>query len=367
MLPKGWEELRRAARFLARCVPPAERDVRLTELERRQTVDGDRTRAVQRLREAVTRGYRNAADLEADEALAALRSSPEVRPLLVEMRKGAGGGRLRPPLRAGPTEDSGAAAGGPVVRCRVGLSGKERPMPVHDHFTRSLSMTHPWRGFHSAWANTITRRLNGGLLPECYWAIPNVDLGGSVEIDVATVEHQGQTATGPPAGVATWAPPSPTITLPVDFTHVETIEVQVFADEGGPRLRGAVELVSPANKDRPSNRRAFAVKCASYLQQEAGVVVVDVVTDRCANLHEEIMRALELGNGAPWQSPTRLYAVAYRTANVEGQPRFQAWAEALALGAPLPCLPLWLGPELSVPIDLEAAYTETCTNLRLRM
>jgi hypothetical protein len=96
----------------------------------------------------------------------------------------------------------------------------------------------------------------------------------------------------------------------------------VFADEDGPRLRGAIELVSPSNKDRPSERRAFAVKCASYLQQGAGVVVIDAVTTRRSNMHEELLRTLELGNGAPWRSPTDLYAVAYRAATMEGRSSF---------------------------------------------
>src|SRR5439155_8226446 len=111
---------------------------------------------------------------------------------------------------------------------------------------------------------------------------------------------------------------------------------------------------------------AFAVKCASYLQQGAGVVVIDVVTTRHSNLHEELLRTLELGNGAPWRSPTDLYAVAYRTAMVEGQPNFQAWTEALTLAAPLPRLPLWLGLDLAIPLDLEASYLDTCASLRLR-
>ena len=37
----------------------------------------------------------------------------------------------------------------------------------------------------------------------------------------------------------------------------------------------AIELVSEANKDREENRRAFAVKCGSYLQKGVALVVVD--------------------------------------------------------------------------------------------
>ena len=40
----------------------------------------------------------------------------------------------------------------------------------------------------------------------------------------------------------------------------DEIEVLVIHRSGGPTLVGAIELVSPANKDRPETRRAFAAK-----------------------------------------------------------------------------------------------------------
>jgi len=42
-------------------------------------------------------------------------------------------------------------------------------MPLLDHFHPPLSVTHPWKGFHSAWANAITNGLNEAL-PEGYYA-----------------------------------------------------------------------------------------------------------------------------------------------------------------------------------------------------
>jgi hypothetical protein len=67
-----------------------------------------------------------------------------------------------------------------------------------------------------------------------------------------------------------------------------------------------------------------------------------------------------------WESPTRLYAVAYRAADVDERRQLQAWAEPLALGEPLPRLPLWLGTDICVPLDFEATYQATCTDLRVR-
>jgi hypothetical protein len=206
-------------------------------------------------------------------------------------------------------------------------------MPLLEHFRPPLSMTHPWKGFHSAWANAITIGLNE-VLPEGYYAIPEVPLGDQIEIDGATLE-----------GVA----------------------VHVFQDQGGPQLRAAIELVSPANKDRPRSRLTFAAKCAGHLEQGVAVVVLDTVTGRRANLHAEIAQTLEAGDGLAWDSPTHLYAVAYRSVSRQGQTQVEAWPEALAVGEQLPVLPLWIGVDLSLPLPLETSYAAACRALRIAM
>ena len=85
--------------------------------------------------------------------------------------------------------------------------------------------------------------------------------------------------------------PSPTQTVPIAII-TDIVEILVFSQEAGPTLAGALELASPANKDRPAHRDAFVSKCATYLQQGVGLVIVDVVTDRRANLHDELLARL---------------------------------------------------------------------------
>ena len=72
----------------------------------------------------------------------------------------------------------------------------------------------------------------------------------------------------------------------------DEIEVQVIQRSGGPTLVAAIELVSPRNKDRIEARRAFAAKRAGYLQLGIGLLIVDVVTERRANLHDELIQLL---------------------------------------------------------------------------
>jgi uncharacterized protein DUF4058 len=185
-------------------------------------------------------------------------------------------------------------------------------MPLLDHFHPPLSIQRHWEGFHSAWAGEIARRLNQDLPPR-YFAEPNVRIGGQVEIDVAT-PHKADPLPFPGGGIATavWAPPHPQVTLPIDLTDLDVFEIRVVIEEGGPTLVAAVELVSPANKDRPAHQQAFAVKCAAYLQQGVSLIVIDVVTSRDANLHLELMRLLAPGYETARDPDPGLHAVAYR-------------------------------------------------------
>src|SRR5215207_5265092 len=157
-------------------------------------------------------------------------------------------------------------------------------MPLMDHFHAPLHPRRHWESFHVTWAGTIADLLNESLLPDGYFAEEHAHAGARIEIDVATfaddpvpVPRNGSVATEP------YAPPAPPLVVPAAFP--DEFEVRVYEAEGGARLVAAIELVSPANKDREAHRRAFATKCAGYLAQGIGLIVVDVVTTRLAHLH----------------------------------------------------------------------------------
>ena len=142
--------------------------------------------------------------------------------------------------------------------------------------------------------------------------------------------------------------------------------MQVFASSGGATLVAAVELVSPGNKDRMDTRRAFAVKCANYLQQGVGLVIIDVVTERIANLHDELTTLMGLAAEFRFPATAELYAAAYRPVRRDaGGDQIEMWPEPLAVGRPLPVVPLALRGGPTVPLDLEAAYAEARQGSRL--
>lgn len=238
-------------------------------------------------------------------------------------------------------------------------------MPLLDHFNPPLSRTHPWRSVHGAWAAAMARLLNQGVLPPGYYAVPMADRDGPVEIDVAALHAPGVPAEGAAAPRA-WAPPAPGAAVAVELPVDDGVEVQVFADDGDPRLAAAIELLSPRNKDRAGARQAFAVKCVGYLQRGSSVVVVDTVTTRRADLNAAILALLAVAEGAA-SLPDGLAAVSYRAVGFgEEAQHLQLWAEPLALGQPLPTLPLWIAADFAVPLDLDASYRATCADLRIR-
>ena len=239
-------------------------------------------------------------------------------------------------------------------------------MPLLDHFHLPLKLSHPWTGVHGAWATAIAQQLNQDLPPD-YYAVPLVSLGGQIEIDVATLEESSaENASAAPIATATWALPKPALAGPVDFVHFQQFEVQVLRDFGGPQLRAAIEIVSPANKDRPNARRVFAIKCANYLRQGISLIVIDIVTERRANLHAELVQILDLSSVFAWQSQTSLYALAYRPFLRAGEHILEIWPETLSVGAPMPELPLWLEADYCLPVQLEEAYVTACEGLRIR-
>jgi hypothetical protein len=132
----------------------------------------------------------------------------------------------------------------------------------------------------------------------------------------------------------------------------------VFSTLAGSTLVAAIELVCPGNKDRPEARQAFAVKCAAYLQRGIGVVVLDIVTSRHANLHDELVLLLGPLPGLAFPTSTPLYATSYRPAHRQDRNEIDLWREPLAVGQPLPTLPLAVRGLGCVPIHLEGTYSE---------
>jgi len=251
-------------------------------------------------------------------------------------------------------------------------------MPLRDHFRNPLKDYCPWSSVHSMWAGTMVQRLNGDRLSEKFIAQAASHFGAQLEADIATLEHSErgslfEDVNGHDGGVATatktevYSPPAAILSATVEFDDPDLFEVKIYRGSGGWELVAVIELVSEANKDREDHRRAFAVKCASYLQKGISVVVIDTVTTYSANLHNELCELIDSGQSLRWSPPSGLSVVVYRSNRIAttGGIRLNVWSYPLTLRSPLPTVPLWLAYDLAVPLELELTYEAACKSLRI--
>lgn len=244
-------------------------------------------------------------------------------------------------------------------------------MPMRDHFQPPISHVASWEEVHGMWPAVMVLQLYGSL-PAGYVAAPRVHRGAQVEIDVATYERDASpepfssASTEDNGGVATavWAPPKPTLEFDTELPEQDEYEVRIYDETHGRELVAALEIVSPANKDRPENRRAFVAKCAALLQKNVCVSIVDLITTRHFNLYADLLDLIG------WSDPTHapvpsVYAVTCRGRKLGKVPRVATWAYPLIVGKPLPALPIWLTEEDAISLDLESSYEETCKVLHI--
>jgi hypothetical protein len=241
-------------------------------------------------------------------------------------------------------------------------------MPLLDHFHPPLYPLHSWESFHSNWATRLADAI-GELLPPEFQVEEHIH-AGRLEIDVATYERSGATPTLPPNGVTAatlparvWTPPAAALTMPAVFP--DSFEVRIFSTTSGLTLVAVIELVSPGNKDRADERRAFVTKCASFLHRGVSLILVDIVTNRRANLHNEMIRLMQMPETFLVPETQDLYAIAYRPVLRQERPEIDLWTANFNIGDPLPTLPLRLTGDLFLPVDLEATYQEACRRRRL--
>jgi hypothetical protein len=230
-----------------------------------------------------------------------------------------------------------------------------------DHFHPPLSDRRDWHGFHAQWASVLAADLNRRL-PEGWWAQPEVVFG--IEVDVGVVEGAEQPATSlyPEDGTSEWEPPPPTMSIGYSIDE-DAVEIRVLNSGYGPSLMGAIELVSPSNKDRPESRDAFVSKCIAIVNRGAGLLIVDIVTSRRANLFDAILERMNV----PVEKPVDLlYAAAFHVSEgTRSQSQVRIWQEHLGLEQVLPTLPLYLRVGPMMPVDLQSTYLETCRQLRI--
>ena len=235
-------------------------------------------------------------------------------------------------------------------------------MPILDHSSKKLKAN--FDAFHSSWMVHIADELNE-ILPQRFVALPHAKIGVR-EVDVRTdelltVEEREQ--------FASYQPP-PASSLGVKTTFPTELEVFVkYIERGEERTVGVIEIVSPRNKDRPKSRDKFVAKCSNLLSEGISLIIIDILSVPFFNLHNHLLLALEATEGYLKEAQNNpLYCTAYRQTSIfeeEEVPAVDCWTHPLKVSDTLPELPLFIAPELAVPVDLEKTYMDTCHKLRI--
>lgn len=236
-------------------------------------------------------------------------------------------------------------------------------MPLHDWAELS-----GWEGVHLLWMTELLRHLKGRLPPgfRAYLGTgPAVAVGAPpARPDVAVRSHEeGASDTG---GGSPSRPASDVGTRAAD----PDVEIAVAALEPAPtlfvernnRLVAAVELISPRNKDRPVARATYLSRYVGYLIEGAHLLLVDVHSRPVGfSFADRIAEELQLANQPTLPPPM---AVSYRVGEpaATGGRLLAIWRRPLAVGAPLPTLPLPLEVNVEVPVDLEGTYARAAAD-----
>ncbi len=243
-------------------------------------------------------------------------------------------------------------------------------MPLRDHFRPPLDDVHSWDELHGMWPAVIVQKLIE-ILPEPYFAAPGVHLGTLYEVDIGTYRrpladaNDFDVAKGG-VSVSTYAPPKPTLTLEPQLPNQDVYEVRIYDSRRNRQLVAAIEILSPSNKDRPENRATFVAKAATLLKNNICVSIVDVVSTYDFNLYAELMRFLKSVDPDLGSEPPPMYAATLRMRYEDRRRMMDNWYHPLAIGQPLPTLPIWLKENWAISLDLESSYEATCRTLRIR-
>lgn len=124
------------------------------------------------------------------------------------------------------------------------------------------------------------------------------------------------------------------------------------------RVVALLEIVSPANKDRPGSVTDFVEKVCSALKQGIHVLLIDLFPAGLHDperMHGEIsyVAGLEDENQQPLPSDKPLTLASYVSRQMP-----EGYVEPLAVADTMPDMPLFLDPDFYVPVPLEMTYQQ---------
>lgn len=230
-------------------------------------------------------------------------------------------------------------------------------MPMHDWTTVEAGIFH---AFHHRWISAISDVLNGGKLPADYYALPE-QVAAGFGPDVLTLPgsppNEGPSADSA-GGFATATKlqtrPQTRFTAETDAEFYRRKKSSIVVRHtSGDRIVAMLEIVSPGNKSNQHAFRAFVDKACELLEHRVHLLIVDPFPPGPRDPNGVHAAIWDQVRDAPFQPPADqpLTLVAY-----ECDLTTRAYIEAIAVGQPLPDMPLFLEPNGCVMVPLEATY-----------
>lgn len=229
-------------------------------------------------------------------------------------------------------------------------------MPIHDWQCVPLGLYHH---FHQVWAVTLVDHLNAGLLPSDFYALVDQRAIGLIP-DVLTLKQvPGSPRPARSSSTLVVAFPSPRAAYVSRQSERElyaTRANRVAVRNSLGELVAVIETVSPGYKDSRHALRSFVAKATELLTNGIHLLVIDLFppTPRDPQgFHKAIWDEIR-EEGFELPAAKRLTVAAYDA----GEPKV-AYVEPVAVGEPLPSIPIFLEPGRYLPAPLEVSYQET--------
>ncbi len=229
-------------------------------------------------------------------------------------------------------------------------------MPIHDWTRVDAGLFH---NFHLQWISHLSSALNDGVLPEDFYALAEQKTP-SYEPDVLTLKLASDEPETGSGGLAVTA-------VPPQTTFVSTVEEDLYARKAD-RIAvhhrhgdvvAIIEIVSPGNKASRAAFASFVNKGVEFIQRGIHLLVIDLFPPGPRDPHGIHKSLWDAFREEKFQFPdgkNRLLA------SYDAGPPWVAYVEPFGIGDKLLEMPLFLKPEIYVPVPLEATY-ETAWNV----
>ena len=199
--------------------------------------------------------------------------------------------------------------------------------------------TGTFHGFHQAFVGQICLALNTGLLPAGFYGQIQRSRGAASAPEVVAdiLISQPEPSVSADSESERYAARASRLAIKREIDH---------------RVVAVLEVASPGNKDRTATTGRFLDKIEGALRADVHVVLIDLLPPGPADprgLHAAVVDRVGTAFDPPAGS-TRC-AAGYRAG-----PVWRAYAQPLAVGDPLPSVPLFLTPDRYVDLPLGPPY-----------